>query len=546
MTRVAIYARYSSDNQRDASIEDQVEVCRRYAELKGWTVTKKYEDRAISGASAARPGFQAMLADAETNSFEIILAESLDRLGRRVADVSALHDDLAFRRITLHTVATGEINALLAGILGSVGQQYLIDLKEKTWRGLLGRVMSGKSGGGLAYGYRVKSGATGEREVNRIEAQVVQRIFEEFASGRSPRDIAKRLNNDGVPGPGGRSWRDTTIRGQAARGTGFLNNELYVGRLVWNRCSYVKDPRTGKRLARPNPPEEWEVYDLPELRIIDDALWRDVKARQNDIRKELSTSTADNALNGTHRRKYLFSGLLKCGLCGGGYTIISKDRYGCAAHRSKGTCNNTSTISRQDIEERILAGLKHRLMAPDLVAAFMEEFTSEINRITAEQEKIAADRTRELAAIDRKLASIVAAVEDGMYTEALKVRARELEQRKAELEACIDGPAPPVVRIHPNLSKLYEAKVAQLTEVLNEEAHKAEAIEIVRSLIDRVVLTPDPDSKAMRADLFGDIAAILALCDAASTNKKLPGTNVPGSQFSVVAGAGFEPATFRL
>ena len=82
----------------------------------------------------------------------------------------------------------------------------------------------------------------------------MRRIFEEFVAGSSPRAIAKRLNAEGVPGPGGRDWRDTTIRGQFDRGTGFLNNEIYTGRLVWNRCTYVKNPNTGKRLAWVNPP----------------------------------------------------------------------------------------------------------------------------------------------------------------------------------------------------------------------------------------------------------------------------------------------------
>src|SRR3954471_18077737 len=74
----------------------------------------------------------------------------------------------------------------------------------------------------------------------------------------------------GLLGPSGREWRDTTIRGQVDRGTGLLNNSLYVGRLEWNRCSYIKDPKTGKRVARPNPKDLWETVEVPELRIIDD------------------------------------------------------------------------------------------------------------------------------------------------------------------------------------------------------------------------------------------------------------------------------------
>ena len=82
--RTVIYARYSSNLQSDASIEDQIEVCRRYAKQRGWTIIDTFEDRAISGASTARPGFQSMMAKIEHGKIDVVLAESLDRIGRRV------------------------------------------------------------------------------------------------------------------------------------------------------------------------------------------------------------------------------------------------------------------------------------------------------------------------------------------------------------------------------------------------------------------------------------------------------------------------------
>ena len=118
---------------------------------------------------------------------------------------------------------------------------FLKDLAEKTHRGLRGRVAEGKSPGGLCYGYRVVktiSGGivtTGEREVEPAEAGVVARIFREFVAGISPKAIAKKLNQEGIAGPFGGAWSPSTIYGNAKRGTGILNNELYVGRLVWNR-----------------------------------------------------------------------------------------------------------------------------------------------------------------------------------------------------------------------------------------------------------------------------------------------------------------------
>jgi hypothetical protein len=84
--------------------------------------------------------------------------------------------------------------------------------------------------------------------------------------------IAADLNREVLPGPGGRPSGDTTIRGQMDRGTGILNNTLYTGQMSWNRCSYVKDPATGKRVARPNAADQHEVVPVPELRVIDDEL----------------------------------------------------------------------------------------------------------------------------------------------------------------------------------------------------------------------------------------------------------------------------------
>jgi site-specific DNA recombinase len=254
--RAAIYARYSSDNQREASIEDQIEVCRRCAQLQGWEIVKVYPDYALSGASRFRPAFEQMQVDAEARGFDVILVEALDRLSRKLADVSDLHDRLTFFGIRLHAVATGEITGMHVGMLGTMAQMYLKDLAEKSKRGQLGRALKGKIPGGKAYGYDVlPAGAegAGERSINAAEAAVVRRIFELFAAGVSPREIAKRLNAEHIPGPDGRPWGDTTIRGQADRGTGVLNNALYVGRLEWNRCSYVKDPRRGQegRSAEP-------------------------------------------------------------------------------------------------------------------------------------------------------------------------------------------------------------------------------------------------------------------------------------------------------
>ena len=253
-----IYARYSDDMQRPESIADQIEVCRRYAAQQGWPVVATYDDPALSGGSRFRPGFQRLLADTEAGRFDIVLCEGIERLSRKLADVADFYDRLVFHRVQLFTPALGLVKPIHIGVMGMMAQMFLTDLRDKTRRGQLGRALSGRIPGGLAYGYDVVSPApgakeAGERQINETEATTVRRIFRDYAAGKSPRQVAHDLNADGIPGPGGRPWGDTTIRGQVDRGTGILNNTLYVGRLSWNRCSYVKDPATGKRLARINP-----------------------------------------------------------------------------------------------------------------------------------------------------------------------------------------------------------------------------------------------------------------------------------------------------
>lgn len=134
MTTAAIYARYSSENQREASIEDQVEVCRRLAGRQGWRIVEVYGDAAQSGASRFRREYLRLVADAESRRFDVIVVESLDRLGRKLADVADLHDCMQFAGVRIHTVIAGEITPMHIGMLGTAAQMYLSDLKEKTWR----------------------------------------------------------------------------------------------------------------------------------------------------------------------------------------------------------------------------------------------------------------------------------------------------------------------------------------------------------------------------------------------------------------------------
>ena len=411
--RAVIYARYSSDQQRAASIADQIEVCRRYIKRQGWTLTGSYEDAAVSGASVlTRAGFQRLMRDATSGAFDVVVTEAIDRLGRNLSDVARCFDQLSFRRVQLHAVNLGAVTQMHIGIMGTMAQMQLTDLGQKTKRGQAGRVRDGKSTGGLAYGYDIVppppgSQDAGERRINPEQAAIVQRIFRDYAAGKAPRSIAADLNKEGIPGPGGRPWGDTTIRGQADRGTGILNNSLYIGQLVWNRCSYVKDPSTGKRVARPNRPDEYETTPVPTLRIIDDELWQQVKARQGAVRTEMGKDETGNPLNRAHRRKFLLSGLMRCGCCGAPYAMLAQNRFGCSTRRSKGTCDNTVTINRPRIEARVLAALQNAMLTPELVAHFIKTYEAEITRRQKEAGSIQARLQTQLTAVQRRLEGVL-------------------------------------------------------------------------------------------------------------------------------------------
>lgn len=210
-----------------------------------------------------RPGIQMLMQDAQAGKFDIIVAEALDRISRDQEDIAGIFKRLQFAGVEIVTLSEGEISNLHIGLKGTMNALFLKDLADKTRRGLRGRIEAGKSGGGLTYGYDVVRKLNergepdnGERSINKEQARIVERIFKEYVAGNSPRAIATRLNKEGVAGPSGKGWGASTIYGNRQRGTGILNNELYIGRLVWNRLRYIKDPDTGRRVSRLNPEEE--------------------------------------------------------------------------------------------------------------------------------------------------------------------------------------------------------------------------------------------------------------------------------------------------
>lgn len=523
MTRVALYARYSDDKQNKASIEDQFRICREQARREGWTVVDTYKDAAISGDSMIlRPGIQSLLTDARCGKFDMVLAEALDRISRDQADTATLYKHLKFAGLAIVTLAEGEITELHVGLKGTMNALFLKELSAKTHRGLRGRVEKGKAGGGLCYGYKVvkRFDAEGEpirggREIIPEEATVICRIFREFATGKSPKAIAVDLNKEGVPGPLGRSWGDTSIRGHVSRGTGIVNNALYAGVLVWNRQHFVKDPSTGKRVSRPNPESEWIRTEVPHLKIVDDKLWQAVRARQQQISALFGPNPANTRegrakrLHRTNRPVSLLAGLLTCGCCGGRIGIITPNRYGCLNHQRRGTCDNNHTITRDKLEARVLAGLKDRLVSSEAVSVAVRAYAEEMNCLNHDRRAQTEVDRRALQKIEKAVAGIMTAIEDGLYQPSMKARMEDLERQKAEIAERLSQAPADIPDLHPNLANVYRLRIERFTDALDDPEGGRQAAEALRSLIGEIVLTPGEKRGLVDIELRGELFGIL-------------------------------------
>jgi DNA invertase Pin-like site-specific DNA recombinase len=225
--RCAAYARYSSDRQSPASIEDQLRNCHQKADKEGWEFLEDqvYTDRELSGAGADRPGFVRMLQAIKQSPrpFDVLLVDDTSRLTRNRGDLEKLVEELVFNEIRLVAVAQGidtqdEQSGVLMSVHGIFDSLYIKELAAKTRRGLVGRALKGLNTGGRCYGYdNIPApeiiGAEGapavRRQINEQEAVVIRRIFQMYAEGLSLKAITKLLNAEHVPPP--RKRKEQTV-----------------------------------------------------------------------------------------------------------------------------------------------------------------------------------------------------------------------------------------------------------------------------------------------------------------------------------------------
>ncbi|MEW5729304.1 MAG: recombinase family protein [Pseudomonadota bacterium] len=491
--RIAIYARYSSDLQNPSSVDDQVALCRKVIADQFRPADPEkvlvFSDAAISGATMERPGLKRLLAAVGAGRVDLVLAEGLDRLSRSLKDIAALHETLGYHGAGIWTAHEGRITELHVGLKGTMNALFLRDMKAKIKRGQSARIAAGFAASSCAYGYRVVRGVVDEkgrnvngvREIDEDQARTVRRIYDEYAAGRKITAIIEDLNRDGIPAPAGGLWKRNAIAGSPNRQEGVLYNEIYVGRLVYNRTRIVRDPSTGRRRYVVNPESEWTRTFVPELRIIDEKLWAHVQARlRKTDRPAPEPKRRLPATMKVHNQRAL-TGWVKCGWCGGPKSLANETRYLCSTHRYAKKCRNSRGTKEPVLMAAVLGEFQARIDGEvDFTPAFARAFARESRR-RANLVKSEADVR---ARIDRLLGAVERGVNEDAVTDRILALQGDLERIREELHQGIVADLPPEEEIR-----------ARLTRAVSEIG-KADDVPRTRLMFERllreVVLTPIP------------------------------------------------------
>ena len=441
-------------------------------------------------------------------------------------------------------IDTGDEQAdLLLTVHGLVDSLYVKELAKKTHRGLEGKVLRGFHAGGRCYGYKNVETAEGVRlEVDESEAAVVRRIFELSAKGCSLKAITRTLNEEAIAAPRPRKgrapagWCPTAIREM-------LRRDPYRGVLVWNRSRFVKVPGTNRRVSRPRPSDEWRTFEAPHLRIVSPELWDSVQRRLVWAEKTYGCGRPRGLFSRSASSPYLLSGLLFCAECGGKLRIVSgsgKGRrmpwYGCPRHFNRGTCPNGLTERRDRLEARLLNGLQKAVLRPEVVDYTLAQFENELAvRLRETADGLEALRSRK-AELERQIANYTRALEDG-YSAAITAAIAEREREHASISEQILGSEP--TSVHSTLTDLrhwVHQRLSDLRQLLYAEVPRARS-ELMRH-VSTIILEPKERS-GKRFYVAAGNWNLLA-------NELGPPDEAAPVSFRMVAGAGFEPATFGL
>lgn len=405
-----IYARYSSHNQRDVSIEQQVEACRKHAAELGLTVTATYEDRAISGKTDKRPSFQRMMRDAEQHKFAYVLAWKSNRIGRNMMQALVNESRLVDCGVKVF-YAEEDFDDNAAGRFAlrsmmNVNQFYIENMAEDVKRGLYDNAKKGLVNGSLPLGY--KRGADGKPEIDEPKAAIVREIYTRVAAGELFASIADDLNARGIKTARGREWNKGSFHV-------LCHNDRYRGIYMYGDI----------RIPGGMP------------RIISDELFYDAQeayGMKKDNRYGRARHGAEN---------YLLTGKLYCGHCGGymvGISGTSKTGemhyyYACQKHRLEHTCEKKAI--RRDVIENAVARAIMMYCLDDETIDFIVDSTIAYFKQKDHELHIEA-MENELAAVQQAISNLMKAIEAGIITPTTRTRLLDLEEQQSKLSAKIN------------------------------------------------------------------------------------------------------------
>lgn len=513
--RTAIYARYSGDRQREASIEDQVRNCTKFAERENLTILFSYYDKAKTGSVSARPSYQTMIEAAKGKKFEVLIVDDLSRLARDDYEMKGLLRKLSLLQIRVIAVSDGydsfkKGHKIHAGFKGLMNELYLDDLRDKTHRGMTGQALKGFNCGGRTYGYKnIPIEDTSKKdpygrpfviavkyEIDPEQASIVRDIHKWYAAGYSYQWIARQLNKAKISSSRGDSWATSAIKV-------ILENEMYEGNLIWNRRQWSKNPETGKRVAHKRPKSEWIVTNNQNLRIVDQEIISSVREKQRINQKSY---TKYNIRPSSQR--YLFSGILACANCGGNFTIVGQNRYGCATHKTKGSsvCNNSMSVSRSIVEENLLTGIKNNLMSVSNVEKFKKD-AGKIIENYRHNDHVSVLQNR-LKDITKELDNIMSAIRAGIITPTTKAALEDAEGRLEKINSDI-GHAMAInpASILPRAIDRYQKAVESLGIEFGDRT--AQARGIIKSIVGDKILVHRRNGY-LEAELQNNMVSMLA------------------------------------
>lgn len=422
------YAHFSTDMQREESIEAQLEAIERYAEQNNIVLVGHYCDRAESARTDKRPEFQRMLIDSKNGSFDVVLVHKLDRFTRSKNDSVIIRTELKRNKVDVVSVCENIDNSpealILQSVIEAMAEYYSLNLARETMKGLRQNALKGlHTGGKPPLGYDVDK-ATKKLVINPHESKIVKLIFDMVSDGISYREVIAELNRRDYKTKRGGAFGKNSLHD-------LLRNEKYTGVLVFNRAATFDVDR--KRNNHANKSND-------EIIRVEDAIPCIVSRDTFDKVQMILASRKQRKMSNRRKVTYLMSGLIYCGECGysmSGNRVYSKRQdatyhsYRCTKGSNKLSCKNPS-IRREQIENFALQKLADYIFDDKLIPIVAEEYRQLQQSMYEEETQRAKSLKRDLHEVQKQINNIVIVVATTSSTTLLD-KLSELEAQQAPI-----------------------------------------------------------------------------------------------------------------